>query len=405
MIHLGKEPHWVSLSNKVYYPDDIKARYSVLMNDSVQEFEKDFAEKLSKRNFQVQNVIIQPKGLTNKNLMCFANASMQLLFASPYFLSFAYFMKKSRNLFSPKQRALTPAWETMSNFFDNFQFSDSSTSDGATPSLKSLNLTKHAFPTNLEMFDDVFGMFSSKRKPLLQEDAIQFLLYFLNVLHEEVLSLISLGEPNDDETCATKLRVAGTGKKSTTLLETQGKQSPFSDIFVTLTHSNTLQNGKTRTVTKESHLVIPLSIQNIKTLEEAIDAFVAEEKITKEISKKSTFISFPKSIIFGLKPFTYNVYTGKPVKLKNDVSYPEILTLKRPFDGVPINYQLSAIVEHIGQSPESGHYVCYSRRFDGAWMKFDDDNVTKMFEKEYLNKEAYLLLYNQITSFISDDKK
>ena len=87
------------------------------------------------------------------------------------------------------------------------------------------------------------------------------------------------------------------------------------------------------------------------------------------------------------------------------MSYPEILTLKRPFDGVPINYQLSAIVEHIGQSPESVHYVCYSRRFDGAWMKFDDDNVTKMFEKEYLNKEAYLLLYNQITSFISNNKK
>lgn len=403
MIHLGRDPQWVSLSGTVHFPDALCAMYTSLMSTSVSAFERDFAAQLSARSFSVEHVIAQPKGLTNARLMCFANASMQLLLASPFFLSFARFMNRQRRLFSPAQRRATPAWGAVSAFLSDFRFTDSATSDGATPSLRALSLAKPSLPTDLSVFDSVFGMFSSRRRPLQQEDAIQFLMYFLNLLHEEVLALMRLGAAPADGSAAP--RVGGAGRNSAPLRETQGEQSPLSDVFVTMVHSHTLQNGRTRTITKESHLVVPLPIEGVKTLEEAIAAFAAEEKITSDISKKTSFVSFPKSLIFGLKPFAYDVYTDRAVKLKNEVSYPEILTLQRPIDGAPIRYQLSAIVEHIGQSPESGHYVCYARRFDGVWMKFDDDAVSKMAEKEHLQKEAYLLLYNQITSLTSDNKE
>ncbi|KAH0794146.1 ubiquitin hydrolase B [Histomonas meleagridis] len=260
-----------------------------------------------------------------------------------------------------------------------------------------------AFPTNLNVLDKVFGIFSSKRKPLLQEDAIQFLLYFLNLLHEEVLSLMSLAPEDEKASNNGPWKTAGTNRRNIVLQETQGEQSPFTDIFVTMVRSDTLENGRSRTVSKESHLVIPLPIQGHKTLYECIDAFVAEEIITNSISKKTTFLSFPKSIIFGLKRFAYDPFVDRSIKLFDEVEYPEILVLERPMDKVPIKYQLSAIVEHIGKSPEGGHYLCYGRRFDGTWMLFDDDRVVKLADKEYLDKEAYLLLYNQITSFMPDE--
>jgi ubiquitin C-terminal hydrolase len=77
-------------------------------------------------------------------------------------------------------------------------------------------------------------------------------------------------------------------------------------------------------------------------------------------------------------------------KIHERIEYHEFLA---PAEGR--RYRLCAVAEHAGRSPESGHYVCYSRKFDGKWMKFDDATVSEIVGEGYLHAQAYLLLYNQ----------
>lgn len=402
MLHLGTEPHWLSISNKVTYPDGVEKRYNEIMSSFIKDFESDFAKRLHKRNLHVKNMVIQPRGLTNERLMCFANSSIQLLFSSPHFVSFAYFMKTNLPLFSPRQLELVPAWRLFCQFLSGFQFTDSATSDGALPSLKSLSLTKKEGPTSLKILDPVFGQFSSQRKPLHQEDAIEFLLYFIGKLHDELLELVKL-DPQLSEDDNGGWRVSGSNRKSIKLTETQGDISPLYEIFATLIHSNTMERDVTRSVNKESLVVLPLSIGNVNNLDDALEHFTAIEKITDTISKKSTFYSLPKTLIIGLKRFDYDQINYQPIKLCQFIEYPDILTMTRLNNQNPIQYQLCGIVEHIGASPEGGHYVCYTKKIDGHWAKFDDKSVTSINDDQHLGIQAYLLLYNQITSARTDN--
>ncbi|KAK8841119.1 Ubiquitin carboxyl-terminal hydrolase 24 [Tritrichomonas musculus] len=401
MRHLGTEPHWVSISNKVTYPDDIKSRYNTIMTTFIKDFESDFAKNLSERNFTFKNMIIQPRGLTNERLMCFANSSIQLLFSSPHFVSFAYFMKMNLPLFSPRQLELVPAWRLFCQFLSGFQFSDSATSDGALPSLKSLSLKKEG-PTSLKILDPVFGQFSSQRQPLYQEDAIEFLLYFLGKLHEELLKLMKL-DPQVSKNDNDGWRVAGSNRKSIKLTETQGEFSPLFDIFATLIHSDTMEHNVTRSVNKESLVVLPLAIRGVTKLSEALEQFTSIERITETITKKATFYFLPKTLIIGLKRFDFDPFNSQLVKIRQIIEYPDVLTMNKVNNQGPIQYQLCGIVEHIGGSPEGGHYVCYTKRIDGHWSKFDDRTVTSIDDDQHLGIEAYLLLYNQITSARTDN--
>jgi ubiquitin C-terminal hydrolase len=398
MLHLVTRPSWDALSGKVDFPEDIGARYSALISEAISRFESSFAAELASPRFSAAHMVIQPRGLANVKLMCFANASVQLLFASPPFVSVAHFMKTHVGLLSPRQRGVAPSWLLFCQFLDTFNFSDCGSSDGALPSLKSLAMTERVAPTNLRALDAVFGPeFSSQRQPLEQQDAMQFLMFFLNRLHEELLALIRLSPPppSPDEGA---WQVQSTGRGQIRLDETQGAQSPLSQVFLTLQRVDILQNGKSRNVKDEGYLVLPLDIRGCRTVQLAIEAFVSEERIDEALSKRKPFVALPRSLIICLKRFEFDPRTKVSVKLHDFVEYPELLELRRVAHDAPVRYQLCGIVEHSGRSPAGGHYVCHVRRFDGTWMLFNDDRVATIAQGGHLKVQAYLLLYNQITS-------
>ena len=395
MRHLGTEPHWIKISNKVKYPEGVSEKYTQIMEAQVQGFESDFANKLLSGTFEMRNMIIQPRGLRNEKWMCFANSSLQLLFSSPHFVSFAYFMKQNLPLFSPRQLEMVPGWRLFCQFLSDFQFTDSSTSDGALPSLKSLSLTKYAFPTSLKVLDPLFGRFGSQRKPIHQEDAIEFLLDFLSKLHEELMSIMSLGTPKEND---GGWKVQTSSRKNVPLTETQGDESPLRKIFSTIIKSETKDKTVTRTVNKESLDVLPLPIRDVNTLDEAIQKFQELEYIEGTISKKATFSSTPKSFIIGLKRFEFDLESLTPIKIDKIIEYPDILTVKSISHPNGIQYQLCGIVVHKGPTPEGGHYVCYVKKIGGSWVLIDDISMTPIPDGGHLGLQAYLLLYNQITS-------
>lgn len=395
MLHLGTRPRWVFLSDRVEFPADVRERYLAILDPAVRAFQSDFARRLARPDFfnEVRGMVVQPRGLRNEGLMCFANASMQLLFASPYFVSLAHFMRANLPLFSTEQLRLVPTWRAFCEFLNGFEFTDCLSSDGELPSLRAASLAAIGMPTTLKPLDHVFGPFKSTRKPLTQEDASQFLMFFLNALHEEQLALMNLAPPAEDAEEGWK--VQGKGRGQVTLHQTQGKMSPLSGVFSTLIHSDTRENGHTRNVSLESFLVLLLEIRDVGTIEEAISAFVREEKINERVSKKNSYASLPRSLIIGLNRFAFNQFTAEPEKLNNVVEYPDVLTMEGSV-GRTARYVLSAIVEHKGDTPSGGHYVCWVKRIDGTWMLFDDDHVRKLNDQGHLGQQAYLLLYNQV---------
>jgi len=61
-------------------------------------------------------------------------------------------------------------------------------------------------------------------------------------------------------------------------------------------------------------------------------------------------------------------------------------------------YELVAVVNHIGNSSESGHYTAtISRGASHMWFTCDDNNVSITHYPEF-SKEAYVLMYKMLPS-------
>ncbi|KAJ3451703.1 ubiquitin carboxyl-terminal hydrolase [Anaeramoeba flamelloides] len=58
-------------------------------------------------------------------------------------------------------------------------------------------------------------------------------------------------------------------------------------------------------------------------------------------------------------------------------------------------YHLIAVIQHIGVSINSGHYIAYCKDHLNQWYKINDSVITKITEKKVLKKEAYLLIYQK----------
>ncbi len=99
----------------------------------------------------------------------------------------------------------------------------------------------------------------------------------------------------------------------------------------------------------------------------------------------------------------------RSVKLKNLVDFP-VRGLTVPGDQTGAVYDLVGVVEHIGDSVKSGHYVAYVKHNmeatkqggavtledgDEFWYKCNDSKVTIASEAMLKDVEAYLLLYSK----------
>ena len=96
-------------------------------------------------------------------------------------------------------------------------------------------------------------------------------------------------------------------------------------------------------------------------------------------------------------------------KLNTPVIYTRSLELSFYDNGAITQacYSLQAVIDHQGQTMESGHYVTYAKRQTStgimAWFKFNDTIVTKVTENEVLQplhrsddgvlQTPYMLLY------------
>ncbi|KAL3289741.1 hypothetical protein HHI36_023138 [Cryptolaemus montrouzieri] len=113
-----------------------------------------------------------------------------------------------------------------------------------------------------------------------------------------------------------------------------------------------------------------------------------------------TIKTLPIVASFHLKRFQYS---EKMEKISTSISFPEMLDMA-PFIGKSKNespfpsdnrYTLFAVINHLGNSINNGHYIAYVRQQQDFWYKCDDHVITRANLQEVLNSEGYLLFYHK----------
>lgn len=162
----------------------------------------------------------------------------------------------------------------------------------------------------------------------------------------------------------------------------------------------------------ENMMDLTVEIQGDATsLEECLEQFTAKEWLHGENMykcdgcsdyvrawKRLTIHQAPNILTIALKRFQ----SGRFGKINKRITFPESLDLT-PYmsegrDGTD-KYKLYAVVVHVDMLNASffGHYICYTKGFQGDWYRIDDCKVTRVDLDEVLSQGAYMLLYSRVS--------
>ncbi|CAI5760811.1 unnamed protein product [Candida verbasci] len=381
--------------------------------------------------FQDNNVQFynsKPKGFTNTGNICFMNSILQVLF---FCLPFNKLMKIIE-IKSPKSLNQYPIIKSTVELFENYSMNQSK------------NISPEVFYNkikNIQKFQHlVWGR---------QEDAEEFLGYYLDALNEEfiesiknikseeiekltknyndlelsniliTLKKIKKSEGDDDDDDDDEWVEVNNSKKNITKIEIE--PTPLNLIFGGEFKSVlTLTKGTKINLDPFQHVQLDLS--KSESIEDALIHFNELENINyknsnnKEIEiKKQTFIEkLPNVLIIHLKRFSYeesnsngNAGSGIVEKVKKRINYNNKLIIPKELlsnQQQDEEYQLVSVVYHHGSSADAGHYTSDIQTND-QWYRIDDTVIKEINEDEVMNggteeenniKNAYILLYSRI---------
>eukprot|EP00002_Diphylleia_rotans_P012582 TRINITY_DN2461_c0_g1_i10.p1 TRINITY_DN2461_c0_g1~~TRINITY_DN2461_c0_g1_i10.p1 ORF type:complete len:460 (-),score=88.20 TRINITY_DN2461_c0_g1_i10:288-1667(-) len=240
-----------------------------------------------------------------------------------------------------------------------------------------------------------------------QQDAQEFLIYMLNGLHEDLLTVmpakpVSLPLSDDAE-----WEQAGPNRKSSLIITaTDFPSSPITDIFGGVFKSTFKKQGMKASSSFEPFFTMPLDISraDVQSVETSLKYFsneeIVEDSSSSVVGKKSLEIEkLPRCLILQLKRFLWDAKGER--KLTKAIHYPEFLPAKIfncPASKLTTQrYRLSSVISHHGSTIASGHYTCIVRRGRADdWIRFDDHNATPTSVTDALKQPAYLLFYELV---------
>ncbi|EIM19126.1 cysteine proteinase [Wallemia mellicola CBS 633.66] len=384
-----------------------------------------FNDKKEKKSPQ----LLELRGLINQGNLCFANAIFQsLVFCQPFY---QLFIQLGREL--PFSFNKTPLLDATIMFLNEFRVLDDDDIQ--------LQTGEPFTPTSIYDAMKTYNRFSQIQLGQ-QEDAEEFLGFFLDTLHEELLSISPRLKPRTgttlhewfdgllptDQPAQADDGWLEVGHKNKTLStkSTNTQESPLTKMFGGKFRSVLKTPGQKDSITLEPFQPLQLDIQpdNIHTIEDALINLAQPETIhgvhssskqgPVDARKQVTIDTCPPILIIHLKRFLYDSIGGvlksnKKIGYKSTLNIPnEIISpSKRPAEG--LNYRLFAVVYHHGQSSGSGHYtIDVLRQNHKQWVHIDDIVMDLLDEKDvvithnskqnnnYDDKVAYLLLYSKI---------
>ncbi|KAF9643693.1 cysteine proteinase [Thelephora ganbajun] len=148
---------------------------------------------------------------------------------------------------------------------------------------------------------------------------------------------------------------------------------------------------------------IQLNVKEIKTLYDSFRAYVAVEMLDGEnkyqtegyglqdARKRIIFQSLPPVLHLQLKRYEYDMQHKAMVKINDRFEFPFEIDLDKFLDETadrskPWKYKLHGVLVHSGKLDDGHYFVFIKPGRDSRWLKFDDDRVTPVTEREVLEE-------------------
>lgn len=167
----------------------------------------------------------------------------------------------------------------------------------------------------------------------------------------------------------------------------------WSDFAIQMRGLFDLSNTATIEIDLELFLNVEERGKNSLSLSDLLDDHFAKKRI--EIS--------PSNLIVRIKRL--HEVDGIPEKNSISIRVRESLSLRPYFiegiesDHLKADYQLESFIEHVGNSPNGGHYKFYFKRHATLeYYMISDEQIARISQKEFLQKaaSAYMYLYRNI---------
>ncbi|KAK9497330.1 hypothetical protein O3M35_004669 [Rhynocoris fuscipes] len=309
------------------------------------------------------------RGMVNLGSTCYMNCIMQAFLHTPMLRD--YFFTDNHRCYSRKTKDCL--FCHFGRLFQKYYTDDIST------------LSLHEILYLVWQKDPILSGYEEK-------DAHEFFMSALNLLHQHsssshstpsIIDLIFHGKLQSDIVCQSCANVST-------------KIDPFSDISLDIPDSG-----------PQAHADLSQCLLHFTRAEvlESSSIRCSTCQTYQESTKQLTFKTLPVVIVIHLKRFEH--INGKRKKKSMYVSFPMELDMSRftsnlrnqahlPSSTNSDNrYTLYAVVVHVSDSLDTGHYLVYIRHTKDTWYKCTDVKVVPAETSEVLASEGYLLFYHK----------
>jgi ubiquitin C-terminal hydrolase len=109
--------------------------------------------------------------------------------------------------------------------------------------------------------------------------------------------------------------------------------------------------------------------------------------------REAKLIKAPNTLMVVIKRFKFH---KAGVKISTYVQFPMTIDLRYfLLRNTSCQYQLTGLIQHIG-GMNGGHYIACCKNYKtNSWYEFDDSRTRKISEQQLLEREAYILFYQQ----------
>ena len=237
-----------------------------------------------------------------------------------------------------------------------------------------------------------------------QNDVQEFLVFFIDSLHESVSKEVSITISGEIKNEIDKMALdAMTNWKN----YFKNSYSKIIQLFYGQMVTRIMVGNKVMSTNYSPICFFTLPIPNKKDIDiyDCLNLFTQTELLEDEnmwqddkgvkhnAKKKIDIWDFPNILIISINRFDNN---GS--KKNNFVSFPiDNLDLSKycvGYNKYKSTFELYGICNHIGNS-NNGHYFSYCRYNDGNWYEFNDTNVTKIDSNNIISNKCYCLFYKK----------